>query len=162
MEESRMTNHGPIVATALDIKKADAINTLLVHHIGILPQKPGDLIRPFALGLWNEIRPLLRPDMSVMSLRRATSAFLHSKQYYFACAQSDSMRHNIDGNPTEPLSADDRQAAQKRLVVLKQTQSKPAPAPVEPKAPPAPVVSKADLIRASLLGRRKLSDGVAR
>ncbi|MGV1757374.1 ProQ/FINO family protein [Rhizobium sp. P44RR-XXIV] len=161
MEEPWMTNNGPIVATALDVKKADAINTLLLQRIDILPSRPGDPVRPFALGLWSEIRPLLKPDVPVMSLRRATSAFLHSKQYYFACAQPDSMRHDISGNPTEPLSSEDRLAAQHRLTTLRQTQTKAPVHQPEPKPAP-PAVSKADLIRASLLGRRKLSDGVAR
>lgn len=162
MEEPLMTDNGPIVATALDVKKADAINTLLVQRIAILPSKPGDVVRPFALGLWNEIRPLLKPDMPVMSLRRATSAFLHSKQYYYACAHPGSMRHDIAGNPTEPLSTEDRLAAQERLTALRQTQAKAPARHEEPKAPPPPVVSKADLIRASLLGGRKLSDRAAR
>lgn len=160
MEEPRMTNHSPIVATALDVKKAEAINTLLVRRVEILPSKPGDIIRPFALGLWNEIRPLLKPDMPVMSLRRATSAFLHSKQYYFACAQPDSIRHDIAGNPIEPLSDEDRHAAQQRLTALRQTPVKSPPQQSEPKSQ-TPTMSKADLIRASLLGR-KLSDRVAR
>ncbi|MFJ6321614.1 MULTISPECIES: ProQ/FINO family protein [unclassified Rhizobium] len=162
MEEPWTTNRGPIAATALDVKKAEAINTLLVHRIDILPAKPGDIIRPFALGLWNEIRPLLKPDMSVMSLRRATSSFLHSKQYYFACAQSDSMRHDIAGNPIEQLSTEDRLAAQKRLTALRQVQAKPAAPVDEPKVSAPPALSKAELIRASLLGGRKLSDRVAR
>lgn len=161
MEEPPVTNHGPIVATALDVKKAEAINTLLVRRVDILPSKPGDIIRPFALGLWNELRPLLKPDMSVMSLRRATSAFLHSKQYYFACAQPGSIRHDIAGNPIELLSDEDRHAAQQRLTTLRQTPAKPTPDQSEPKSPPPPAMSKAELIRASLLGR-KLSDRVAR
>ncbi len=158
MEEPWTTDRGPIVATELDVRKAAAINTLLLRPIEILPAKAGDPIRPFALGLWNEIRPLLKPDVPVMSLRRATSAFLHSKRYYYACAQPDSMRHDLAGNPVEPLSAADRQAAQQRLAVLKQAQTKATVQREEP--PPPPALSKAELIRASLLGRR--SDRAAR
>ena len=158
MEEPWTTDRGPIVATELDVRKAAAINTLLLRPIEILPAKAGDPIRPFALGLWNEIRPLLKPDVPVMSLRHATSAFLHSKRYYYACAQPDSMRHDLAGNPVEPLSAADRQAAQQRLAVLKQAQTKATVQREEP--PPPPALSKAELIRASLLGRR--SDRAAR
>ncbi|MBN8954575.1 MULTISPECIES: ProQ/FINO family protein [unclassified Rhizobium] len=160
MEEPRTTNREPILATELDVKKAAAINTLLLRPIGILPVKAGDPIRPFALGLWNEIRPLLKPDVPVMSLRRSTSAFLHSKRYYHACAQQGSMRHDLDGNPVEPLSDEDRLAAHQRLATLRQTQAQ-AKATVQHEEPPAPpVLSKAELIRASLLGRR--SDRAAR
>lgn len=158
MEEPGTTNREPIVATELDVKKAAAINTLLLRPIDILPAKAGDPIRPFALGLWNEIRPLLKPDVPVMSLRRSTSAFLHSKRYYHACAQPDSMRHDLAGNPVEPLSAEDRLAAQQRLITLRQTQAKATLQREEP--PPPPALSKAELIRASLLGRR--SDRAAR
>ena len=158
MEEPWTTNRGPIVATELDVRKAAAINTLLRRPIEVLPVKAGDPIRPFALGLWNEIRPLLKPDMPVMSLRRATSAFLHSKRYYYACAQPDSMRHDLAGNPVEPLSAADRQAAQQRLSALRQAQTQATVQREEP--PPPPALSKAELIRASLLGRR--SDRAAR
>ncbi|MGV1794780.1 ProQ/FINO family protein [Rhizobium sp. A37_96] len=161
MEEPWTTNRGPIAATELDVKKAAAINSLLLRPIDILPAKAGDTIRPFALGLWNEIRPLLKPDVPVMSLRRSTSAFLHSKRYYYACAQSDSMRHDLAGNPVEPLSAEDRLAAQERLNALRQAPAKSSTHRDEP-APPPPAVSKAELIRASLLGRSKRSDRVAR
>lgn len=162
MEEAWTTNHEPIVATDLDIKKAAAINALLLQPIGILPTKPGDPIRPFALGLWNEIRPLLKPDMPVMSLRRATSTFLHSKRYYHACAQPDSMRHDLAGNPIEPLSTEDRVVAQQRLTALRQLPAKKTAVERDEPTPPAPVSSKADLIRAALLGSRRRSDGVAR
>ncbi|WP_112798945.1 ProQ/FINO family protein [Rhizobium sp. SYY.PMSO] len=160
MEEPWTTNRGPIVATELDVKKAAAINTLLLRPVDILPAKAGDPIRPFALGLWNEIRPLLKPDVPVMSLRRATSAFLHSKRYYYACAQPDSMRHDLAGNPVEPLSTEDRSAAQERLNALRQTSAKVEARRDEPPSPP-PAVSKAELIRASLL-RSKRSDRAAR
>ncbi|AYG69517.1 MULTISPECIES: ProQ/FINO family protein [unclassified Rhizobium] len=161
MEEPWTTDREPIIATELDVKKAAAINALLLRPIAILPIKAGELIRPFALGLWNEIRPLLKPDVPVMSLRRATSAFLHSKRYYHACAQPDSMRHDLAGNPVEPLSTEDRLAAQQRLIALRQTQTKTSSHRDEPNPPP-PVLSKAELIRASLLGVSKRPDRVAR
>ncbi|NKJ35586.1 MULTISPECIES: ProQ/FINO family protein [Rhizobium] len=161
MEEPWTITRDPIVATELDVRKAKAINALLVRPIDILPSKPGEIIRPFALGLWNEIRPLLKPDTPVMALRRATSAFLHSKQYYFASAQPDSMRHDIDGNPIEPLSPEDRLAARQRLTTLKQTPVKTAE-PQEQPAPPPPALSKSELIRAALLRGGKRSDRLVR
>ncbi|KAA1179830.1 ProQ/FINO family protein [Rhizobium tropici] len=161
MEEPWTTDREPIIATELDVKKAAAINALLLRPIDILPIKAGDLIRPFALGLWNEIRPLLKPDVPVMSLRRATSAFLHSKRYYQACAQPNSMRHDLAGIPVEQLSTEDRLAAQQRLIALRQTQDKTSASHDEP-SPPQPALSKAELIRASLLGRSKRTDRVAR
>ncbi|NLS07384.1 ProQ/FINO family protein [Rhizobium sp. P32RR-XVIII] len=137
----------PITANEAVIRKAEAINALLVRPIDVLPVKVGDEIRPFALGLWNEIRPLLKPDAGVTALRKATGAYLHSKRYYFASAQPGSMRHNIHGAPVEELSAADRQAAQERYLSLKRADDKPT-------AHPQPPASKADQIRAGLLARR--------
>lgn len=62
-------SRGPIVASEIDIQKADAINALLVRPIGILPERPGDLIRPFAIGLFEEIRRLLKPGVGMTTLR---------------------------------------------------------------------------------------------
>lgn len=154
MDKPWTMSRGPIVANELDIRKADAVNALLVRNIAILPSKPGDPIKPFALGLWNDIRALMKPDGSATALRRATGAFLHSKRYYFATAQPDSIRHDVDGNPVEDVSAADRLAAQQRFMNLKQdekTESKPV---AVPPPPPEPVLTKAELIRASLLRKK--------
>ncbi|MBP1848330.1 sRNA-binding protein [Rhizobium petrolearium] len=141
---------GPIAATDADIRKAEVINSLLTRPIGILPAAPGDPIRPFAIGLFDEIRPLLKPDVGVTRLRRAVGAFVHTRRYYFASAQPDSMRHDIDGNPVEPLSAADRLVAQKRFLSLKRRDVQDHPADAETAPPPPP--NKTDRIRATLLG----------
>ena len=39
-------SRGPIAATELDIEKANAINTLLIRPVGVLPAKAGDPILP--------------------------------------------------------------------------------------------------------------------
>ncbi len=104
----------PVLARDIDVAKANAINTLLIRPIAILPEKIGDPIRPFALGLWNEIRPLLRPGLSVSQLRRAAGAYLHSKRYYITVAQPGSVRHDIDGLQLESVSDADRMAAQEK------------------------------------------------
>ncbi|WP_028748849.1 hypothetical protein [Rhizobium mesoamericanum] len=51
------TSRGPITANEADLTKARATNALLLRPVDILPAKMGDPIRPFALGLWNDIRP---------------------------------------------------------------------------------------------------------
>ncbi|QPB24547.1 ProQ/FINO family protein (plasmid) [Rhizobium sp. 007] len=114
MDKPWTASHGPIAATEFDVQKAEAISILLIRPIGILPNKPGDPIRPFALGLFNDIRALPKPDVKATALRRAVGSFVHSKRYYFASAQPGSMRHDIDGKPVEPLSTEDRLVAQRR------------------------------------------------
>jgi hypothetical protein len=152
METPWKISRGPIAATELDVQKANAINSMLIRPVGVLPAKPGDPVLPFAVGLFNELRPLLKPEAGVTTLRRATAAYVHCRRYYFASAQPDSMRHNIDGEPVEPLSAEDRLVAQKRFLSLKQSAKAEAP---EPAPVPPPVLSKNEQIRAALLRGRK-------
>ncbi|MBX5017735.1 ProQ/FINO family protein [Rhizobium lentis] len=155
MDKPWKISRGPIAATELDVEKANAINTLLIRPVGVLPAKPGDPILPFAVGLFNELRPLLKPDAGVTTLRRATAAYVHCRRYYFASAQPDSMRHNLDGEPVEELSQEDRLVAQKRFLSLKQSAAKaetPEPTPVAP-----PLLSKNEQIRAALLSKKNAS-----
>ncbi len=56
MSAAETQNRGSIGATEADIRKAEAINALLIQPIGVLPQRPGDPVRPFAIGLFDEIR----------------------------------------------------------------------------------------------------------
>ncbi|MDO3436416.1 ProQ/FINO family protein [Rhizobium sp. CBN3] len=155
MDKPWKISRGPIAATELDVEKANAINTLLIRPVGVLPAKAGDPVLPFAVGLFNELRPLLKPDAGVTTLRRATAAYVHCRRYYFASAQPDSMRHNIDGGPVEPLSEEDRLVAQKRFLSLKQSAAKAEERELAPVAVPAPVLSKNEQIRAALLRGRK-------
>jgi sRNA-binding protein len=153
MDKSWTVSRGPIAATDFDVHKAAAINVLLVSPIGILPTKPGDSIRPFAIGLFDDIRRLLKPEIGVTTLRRAVGAFVHSKRYYFASAQPDSMRHDLEGKPIGPLSPEDRLVAQQRVQSLKRNNAETVPAPEPAPAPVAP--SKAEQIRSALLGRSR-------
>ncbi|MDF0699278.1 ProQ/FINO family protein [Rhizobium sp. MC63] len=152
MDKPWKISRGPIAATELDVEKANAINSMLIRPVGVLPAKPGDPVLPFAVGLFNELRPLLKPEAGVTTLRRATAAYVHCRRYYFASAQPDSMRHNIDGEPVDPLSAEDRLVAQKRFLSLKQGAKAEAP---EPAPVPPPVLNKNEQIRAALLRGRK-------
>ncbi|EJC71984.1 ProQ/FINO family [Rhizobium leguminosarum bv. trifolii WSM2012] len=156
MDKPWKISRGPIAAAELDVEKANAINMLLIRPVGVLPAKPGDPVLPFAVGLFNELRPLLKPDAGVTTLRRATAAYVHCRRYYFASAQSDSMRHDLDGKPVEPLSPDDRLVAQKRFLNLKRNAGT-AEAPEDTAPAPPPLLSKNEQIRAVLLSRKNSS-----
>lgn len=151
-------SRGPIVASQIDIQKADAINALLVRPVGILPAMPGDTIRPFAIVLIEEIRPLLKPGVGMTTLRRAVAAFVHSKRYYFASAQPDSVRHDLDGRPLEALSEDGRVTAQNRFLGLKQqaTGGERNSEPSSPSPSSTPSATKSEQIRASLIDLGKM------
>ncbi|ACM39303.1 conserved hypothetical protein (plasmid) [Allorhizobium ampelinum S4] len=106
---------GPITANAYDLKKAEAINALLGSPAGILPTSESDPILPFAIGLFETFKSRLRDDATPTQLRRATAIYTHAKNYLLACAQPDSMRHDIDGRPVAPVSEEDRLSSQLRF-----------------------------------------------
>ena len=143
-------SRGMIAATANDIGKANAINALLVHPIGLLPQHEGEAVKPFALGIWSEIRTLMKPDVTVTALRKATAAYTHTIRYYFACAQPDAQRHDVAGNPVGPVSDEDRLAAQTTFLSLKTTLTPAVVPPAEDIVP-----QKASLIRAGIFSRNR-------
>lgn len=131
-----------VTARRADLRRAEAIACLLVRPIGILPKAAGDPIPPFALGLWSEIRWLMRREAGVGRLRRATPACLHPKAYHIAVSMPGSTRHDLDGKPFADVSPSDRQDAKDR-------------AAAEPAEPP----SNSDLIRAGPLRRKSQEPG---
>ncbi|MGO4568237.1 ProQ/FINO family protein [Rhizobium sp. 2YAF20] len=80
-----------------------------------MPQADGDPIKPFAIGVCKDIRPLLRANTLVTSLRRATSADTHSKRYIFAWAQPDARRRDIGSNAMSPVKVVDRESCATHL-----------------------------------------------
>ncbi|KAB2739930.1 MULTISPECIES: ProQ/FINO family protein [Brucella/Ochrobactrum group] len=144
----------PVTATDKDLRRAMAIADLLVQPLGILPAAVGDPIRPVAIGFFQQVSPYLSPGESVTALRRAIGAYVHSKRYYLACSRPDAMRHDINGEPVEPVSDSDQLNAQKRLQIFREQKSQ-TPAPAIVAAPVAAAENKRDLIRASLLGRSR-------
>lgn len=154
MDKPWTESRGPVAATERDVQKAGAINTLLVRPIEVLPQRAGDPIRPFAVGIFEEIRPLLKPDVGLTKLRRATAVYVRLKRYYFASAQPGSMRHNLAGAPVCPVSEEDRREAQRCFLNMKRNHSQPQEQAAPPDAATGPESTKNELIRASLLKRR--------
>lgn len=156
MDKPWTESRGPVVANEFDLKKAEAVNKLLSSPIAILPSRLEDPIKPFAIGLWGDIHARLKAGESTTALRRATGAYLHSKRYYFATAQPDSMRHDINGDPIEPVTGSDRIDAQKRFLSLRKNSENENDTPdAEPAPPSKPALTKAEMIRASLLRKTK-------
>ncbi|GAA5658060.1 RNA chaperone ProQ [Brucella sp. NBRC 13694] len=131
-----------------------AIESLPVHPLGVLPTEIGDPIRPVTIGFFQQVSPLLKPDASVTTLRRAIGAYVHSKRYYLSCSQVDAMRHDLDGNPVEPVSDTDRLNAEEQLSAFGQQTKQVSTLSIEP-SPVLETHSKRDLIRASLLGKSR-------
>ena len=156
ISKSSRESTGPVPARKREITKAEEINALLTRPIAILPIKVGDPIRPFALGLWNEIRCLLKPEISVSTLRKATGAYIHSRSYQIAVARQDSSRHDINGVPIDFVSDADRLDAHQMYESFRIRGGKRKPSVCPPLALPAPP-SKTELIRTALLDRRRPS-----
>ncbi len=92
----------------------------------LLPSKPGDPIRPLAIGTDRALRALLiTPDEDGWKLIK-TIVMRHCKttQYAAAMAMDGAMRHDLNGNPVEPVSDAHRQQRVER--------HNPAPPQIEP------------------------------
>ena len=148
-------SRGPILSASLDVEKAKAITALLNRSIGLLPQAEGDPIKPFAIGIWNDFETLRKSGTSASPLRRAIGAYTHSKRYLFACAQPDAYRHDIYGQPVEPVSESDRLAAQGAFLKLSNASPKDPPTSENLAAEVSPP-SKSSMIRAGLKPRKTL------
>jgi sRNA-binding protein len=148
MRKAWTADKGPILATELEVKRADAIRAMLIRPIDVLPAAPGDPIRPFAIGLFDEIKSLLKPDLTISKLRRATAGFVYSRRYYLACAQPDAKRHDLAGAVVGDVNEEDRLSAQHSFLSLQSAHGKP-------KKPPERVIEdKSSRIRVGLLPRK--------
>ncbi|MBB4000139.1 ProQ/FINO family protein [Aureimonas pseudogalii] len=102
---------GPINATAHNVEVAKTINLFLIAPIAVLPDSTDGIMRPFAIGIGAEIKARMKPDAKWSDVSRAIRKYVRSRSYLFAVAQPDAMRHDIDGNPVEPVSKADRMTA---------------------------------------------------
>ncbi|MGV1794294.1 hypothetical protein BSK43_001430 [Rhizobium sp. P44RR-XXIV] len=48
-------------------------------------------------GLFEDLKSRLNPRVGTTVLRRAVAAYVHSKRYYFASAQPNAMRYDLEG-----------------------------------------------------------------
>ncbi len=148
--KSPRTRSGPVLAREREVAKTEAINALLTRPIAILPAKVGDPVLPFALGLWNDIRPLLKPEISVSALRKAMATYVHSRSYQIAVARAGSSRHDINGEPVEPVSDADRLDALRKYEGFKARDGSSEPKSQSPVQP-----TRTDAIRIALLRRKE-------
>jgi sRNA-binding protein len=119
-----IASRGVIKASKSDVERAETINAMMLTPLPILPRHEGDQVLPFALGLWDEICNRAKPETSRTALRKATSSYTHRKSYLYASAQPDAMRHDIEGSPVEPVSAEDRYRAQLAFLALREKYAK--------------------------------------
>jgi ProP effector len=129
-------SQGSVLATASDLRKAAAINALLVAPAPVLPVKDGDPILPFVIGIFETFRASLQPNVPAVHLRRAIAAYARSKNYLLASAQPGAMRHDANGSPVSPLGEADRLSAQTRVEeIRRERQASAVLAPTEAASP---------------------------
>jgi len=144
---SDMWDGGPVLATSLEVERAQTILKLITAPVVVLPSRPDDQVRPFAVGLFESLKAMRKPDVSITALRRATSAYVHSRRYYLACGQPNALRHSLDGEPVCPVSHEDQVAARESLRSLEKAHGR------TPTMTP-PAVDKTTRIKSGLLPRR--------
>lgn len=142
------SNQNRVLATPLEVQRARAILELISGPADVLRQRPDDEVLPFAIGLFDEFKAIGNDGVSISALRKATSAYVHSRRYYLASARVGATRHSLDGSPVEQLSDNDRSAAMQSLCSLDEAHGRLA-AP-----PPPPSIDKATRIKSGLLPRR--------
>lgn len=148
MEKTWTASEGSVLATELEVKRARAISDMLVRPIAILPSEPGAPIRPFAIGLFHQIKSLLKPGLTTSKLRRTTASYVHSKRYYMACAQVDASRYDLSGFAVCAMSHEDRTSAERNILELEAAHAASSKL-VLPQA-----ADKTSVIRGGLLPRR--------
>jgi len=99
----------PIVSTA-PTASPWILNTLapLREHLtswpAVLPSAVGDPIRPLKVGVREDLAALLPDGEGHEVLNRALRRYTHSTQYLTALVAPDAMRHDLAGNPVEPVA----------------------------------------------------------
>jgi sRNA-binding protein len=164
----------PITATTGRIAALDRLRPLLSPWPTVFPSTEAPMIKPLAISTKQALRArmVVLDGMTEEQVLRAINAvvrtYVRSPGYLLAMAQPDSQRHDLDGNPVEPVSDQHRQdakagfahhqkikaqgkagppreeKAQTQAAVTEQSSPPPpapVPAPVEIKAPesPAPI-----------------------
>ena len=84
------------------------------------------------------------------ALRKAMATYVHSRSYQIAVARPGSFRHDINGEPVEPVSDADRLDALKKYEGFKEGDGSSKPEAAAPAR-----LSKTEAIRISLVRRKE-------
>lgn len=112
--------HRPVVADKYALDLAQKINDMLVQPAPILPQKAGDLMLPFALGIHAILKERLKPDASAKAYAFSMHRYTRGAAYLLALAQPGARRFDIEGQPAELVSEEHRIRAQFAYLALRE------------------------------------------
>ena len=115
---------GPITADGQAKRLAAEINSYLTEPAAVLPSAADAVMRPFIKGMGSALHARRRPQVSSRDLAKAVRVYTSNASYLLAAAQPDSMRHDIDGAPVEPVNEEDRDYSRKRFLEIMATKRK--------------------------------------
>jgi len=98
----------PINVDPYGLKAATAINDLLTKPLAVLPSAVGDEVRPLTIRIRFEMERWMKPNVSPSTLLSALRRYVRSSVYLLAASQPGAYRHDVDGNPVEPVNEMDR------------------------------------------------------
>ena len=116
---------GLVSAREWDVAHAAAVRALLSEPPAVLPNQVGDPLLPLQIGIWDALLALPRPGAEPEALARALRAYTRSTGYFMACARTDAMRHDLDGQAVEPVSEEHRTGAVKALQGRRRSKPRP-------------------------------------
>jgi sRNA-binding protein len=149
----------PVLAPPDRIRALAVLRPLLPSWPAVLPTEHDPIIRPLALSTRKALNERLAiPDgQTVTDVRRLVGQVLHryttSAPYLLSLCRPGAERHNLDGNPVQPVSEEHRAAAQRMLnakmafrAKAAARSSKPATEPPDPSAPSSPVTKPREVL----------------
>jgi sRNA-binding protein len=74
----------------------------------VLPAEVGDPIRPLKIGVRSDLAVLLPDGEAHEVLSRVLRRYTRGREYVTALAAPDAMRHDLAGNPVEPVAEEHR------------------------------------------------------
>jgi sRNA-binding protein len=154
----------PITATPGRIASFDRLRPYFDLWPAVFPTTEAPAIKPLAISTRQALRARLvvpdgmTQDEVLRAINATVRAYVRSPGYLLAMSQPDSQRHDqrhdLDGNPVEPVSDQHRRDAQAGFEHHRKmktqgkaqrdrgdvaTAAKPSPPPTSPALPPAPV-----------------------
>src|SRR3954468_22945762 len=70
----------------------------------VLPSEVGDPIRPLKIGVRADLAALLPDGEAHEVLSQVLRRYTRGREYVTALAAPDALRHDLDGNPVEPVA----------------------------------------------------------
>ena len=102
-------------ATRRTVELADELAALLTTRPAVLVTEVGEPVRPLKVGARGELIALTRPHLAHHHLHRALRRYTRAVPYLLACLKDGAMRHDLDGDPIEPISEEHRKLARADL-----------------------------------------------